>query len=208
MNKHKAAAADQASSAIYSLEVEFLGTRPSSELFSEMSKEIGKKNALKLLSRLARAADVRPGYYGIPIETMSKEKQKTHKGFDPLSEKHPSKDPTGFFAAPARVSRISGARPNPSASIQRAERIRAAFQGEAPDSAREVRKPAPLVLVMLGRAVAIEYESDKLNGGGDGTKATYRHEFAPGDVLATDQDGRTLYVIGPRLRVNSRGIVD
>jgi hypothetical protein len=59
-----------------------------------------------------------------------------------------------------------------------------------------------------GRAVAIEYESDKLNGGGDGTKATYRHEFAPGDMLATDQDGRTLYVIGPRLRVNSRGIVD
>ena len=32
--------------------------------------------------------------------------------------------------------------------------------------------------------------------------------LAPGDVLATDQDGRTLYVIGPRLRVNSRGIVD
>lgn len=95
-----------------------------------------------------------------------------------------------------------------SAAIKRAERIRAAFQGEAPDSAREVRKPAPLVLVMLGRAVAIEYESDKLNGGGDGTKATYRHEFAAGDVLATDQDGRTLYVIGPRLRVNSRGIVD
>lgn len=93
-------------------------------------------------------------------------------------------------------------------AIKRAERIRAAFQGEAVDSAREVRKPAPLVLVALGRAVSIEYESDKLNGGGDGTKATYRHEFAPGDMLATDQDGRTLYVIGPRLRVNSRGIVD
>lgn len=98
--------------------------------------------------------------------------------------------------------------PPPSASIKRAERIRAAFQGEGVDSAKPVRKPAPLVLVALGRAVAIEYESDKLNGGGDGTKATYRHEFAPGDVLATDQDGRTLYVLGPRLRVNSRGIVD
>ena len=45
-------------------------------------------------------------------------------------------------------------------AIKRAERIRAAFQGEAVDSAREVRKPVPLVLVALGRAVAIEYESD------------------------------------------------
>lgn len=94
------------------------------------------------------------------------------------------------------------------AAIKRAERIRAAFQGEPVDEAREVRKPAPLVLVALGRAVAIEYESNKKNGGGDGKRATYRHEFHPGDILATDQDGRTLYVIGPRLRVNSRGIVD
>lgn len=173
-----------------------------------MSKHIGKKNALKLLSRLARAADVRPGYYGIPIETMSKEQRKRFKGYDPLNEPQKQKDPFGFFKV-ERTSRISGksSRPNPS-SIKRAERIRAAFQGEGVDSAKPVRKPAPLVLVALGRAVAIEYESDKLNGGGDGTKATYRHEFAPGDVLATDQDGRTLYVIGPRLRVNSRGIVD
>lgn len=95
-----------------------------------------------------------------------------------------------------------------SAAIKRAERLRAAFQGEEVDSATPVRKPNPLVLVNLGRAVAIEYESDKLNGGGDGKKATYRHKFAPGDVLATDQDGKTLYIIGPKLRVNSRGIVD
>lgn len=93
-------------------------------------------------------------------------------------------------------------------AVSRAERIRAAFQGEPVDSAREVPKPQPLVLVALGRAVAIEYESDKRNGGGDGKKATYRHKFAAGDILATDQDGRTLYIIGPKLRINSRGIVD
>lgn len=93
-------------------------------------------------------------------------------------------------------------------ATSKAERIRAAFQGEPVDSARKVPKPKPLVLVALGRAVAIEYESDKRNGGGDGKKAIYRHKFAPDDIVATDQDGRTLYIIGPRLRVNSRGIVD
>jgi hypothetical protein len=92
--------------------------------------------------------------------------------------------------------------------VMRAKSIREAFQGEPSESSRTVRKPAPLVLVELGRAVAIEYESAKRNGGGDGKKATYRHKFAAGDVLATDQSGKVLYIIGPRLRVNSRGIVD
>ena len=90
----------------------------------------------------------------------------------------------------------------------KAARVRVAFQGEKVDHAARVPKPAPRVLVALGRAVAIEYESDKLNGGGDGQKAIYRHEFHPLNVLATDQDAKTLYVIGPKLRVNSRGIVD
>jgi hypothetical protein len=99
-------------------------------------------------------------------------------------------------------------RTNPGDTQSKAKRVREAFQGEPVDHAERVRRPDPKVLVLLGRAVAIEYECDKHNGGGDGTKAIYRHEFHKGDILATDQEAKTLYIIGSRLRVNSRGIVD
>lgn len=93
-------------------------------------------------------------------------------------------------------------------ATKKAARVRIAFQGEPVDKAVRVKKPSPRALVSLGRAIAIEYESDKFNGGGDGEKAIYRHEFHKSDILATDQDAKTLYIIGPKLRVNSRGIVD
>lgn len=66
----------------------------------------------------------------------------------------------------------------------------------------------PTDLVILGRAVAIEYESDKLNGGGDGKKAIYRHKFSPNTLLCCDEKGkRQLYILGSKLYVNDRGIV-
>lgn len=59
----------------------------------------------------------------------------------------------------------------------------------------------------LGRAVAIEYECDKINGGGDGQKAVYRHEFDRGAYLYMDNTAkRQLYIIGDKIRVTDAGI--
>jgi hypothetical protein len=66
----------------------------------------------------------------------------------------------------------------------------------------------PSSLVYLGEAVAVEYLSDKLNGGGDGAKAIYRHKFSPGAVLCMDEKARgQLYILGSKIYVNDRGIV-
>ena len=62
-------------------------------------------------------------------------------------------------------------------------------------------------LVILGRAIAIEYECDKLNGGGDGTKAIYRHEFETPAVVCMDETGRKqLYILGNKIIVTRDGI--
>jgi len=62
-------------------------------------------------------------------------------------------------------------------------------------------------LVVLGKAVAIEYECDKLNGGGDGQHAVYRHKFDSGAfVVADEKMKRQLYIIGDRLIVTDAGI--
>lgn len=78
---------------------------------------------------------------------------------------------------------------------------------------REVRESGTVMLnevtglVKLGKAVAIEYECDKYNGGGDGTRAVYRHEFGPGAVVAVDQTmKRQVYIIGSRIRTTDAGI--
>ena len=66
-------------------------------------------------------------------------------------------------------------------------------------------------MVFLGRAGAIEYESDKINGtpeGGEGDRAVYRHEFARGDILCTDKTGTQLYILGPNIRTTTRGIIN
>lgn len=65
----------------------------------------------------------------------------------------------------------------------------------------------PRGLVKLGRAVAIEYECDKYNGGGDGKKAVYRHRFDTPCFVCMDETGhRQLYVVGRRLKVSAAGI--
>lgn len=63
-------------------------------------------------------------------------------------------------------------------------------------------------VVVLGRAVAIEYECNKLNGGGDGKSALYRHEFHPEDVLLATDTGTMLLVVGPKLHITDEGIVN
>ena len=65
----------------------------------------------------------------------------------------------------------------------------------------------PKKLVILGKAIAIEYECDKQNGGGDGKKAIYRHEFETPCFVCMDETGRKqLYVIGSRLKTTEAGI--
>lgn len=81
-----------------------------------------------------------------------------------------------------------------------------AFHGKEPTREDAVAFKVPKEFTLLGRAVAIEYECDKLNGGGDGTKAVYRHKFGKGDILVMDESRQQLFVFGPRLRVTERGI--
>jgi hypothetical protein len=66
----------------------------------------------------------------------------------------------------------------------------------------------PKQLVFLGKAIEIVYESDKFNGGGDGKPCYYKHKFHKDDILCTDQDGKQLYVLGSKLTVEDRGIVN
>jgi hypothetical protein len=53
----------------------------------------------------------------------------------------------------------------------------------------------------------VEYECDKLHGGGDGRKNIFRHVFSRGTVLAMDERAKgQLYIIGDRLKVTAAGI--
>lgn len=90
----------------------------------------------------------------------------------------------------------------------RAAKIRSDFQGEPADRARSVSMPAGK-LYKVGRALRVVYESDKFNGGGDGRRALYEHDFAASDVMWTQRKkGPALIAVtGPRLTVTDRGIV-
>ena len=65
----------------------------------------------------------------------------------------------------------------------------------------------PKNLVLLGEAVAVEYRTNKLNGGGDGKMAVYRHEFETPVILCMDERaGKQLYIVGPQIIVDEEGI--
>lgn len=62
-------------------------------------------------------------------------------------------------------------------------------------------------LVVLGKAHAVEYVTDKLNGGGDGTMAIYRHEFETPAYVCVDGKGRkVVYIVGEKVKTTSAGI--
>lgn len=81
------------------------------------------------------------------------------------------------------------------------------FHGKPPRKSSRVNFHNPKRLVRLGRAVAIEYECSKKNGGGDGRKAIYRHVFETPMALCMDEKkGKQLYILGDDLIVTDRGI--
>lgn len=84
-----------------------------------------------------------------------------------------------------------------------------AFHGEAPRSITKRKFNMPEQLVFLGEAIEVVYKSDKINGGGRGRVAYYKHKFSKGTKLYSDERGRKqLYIIGSKLYVNDRGIVN
>lgn len=75
------------------------------------------------------------------------------------------------------------------------------FHGRKPTKQGTVNIPYPKVLVYLGEGLAIEYRSDKKARGVPAGTNPYRHKFGPGVKVFTDQEGKTLYIRGGRLRV-------
>lgn len=81
------------------------------------------------------------------------------------------------------------------------------FHGKEPRRQESMRAYPSRRLVVLGRAVAVEYECSKRNGGGDGRKAVYRHEFETPVELCMDESGKQfLYLIGKHITVDDQGI--
>ena len=81
------------------------------------------------------------------------------------------------------------------------------FHGRAPRNERTCNFTVPKGFMILGDAVAIEYRCDKLNGGGDGTKAVYRHKFDKGAFVCADERmKKQLYVLGSKIVVTKAGI--
>ncbi len=92
-------------------------------------------------------------------------------------------------------------------SISKLEHGYDQFHGHSPRSEKEWDFHVPEGFVILGKAVAIEYRTDKLNGGGDGKMATYRHEFdTPCLLLMDERKKKQLYIVGRKLIVTDRGI--
>ncbi len=81
------------------------------------------------------------------------------------------------------------------------------FHGRKPRNFRRTRFHDPKNLTWLGYAHAVEYVSNKINGGGDGTWAIYRHRFKMGAELFMDErKRRQLYIVGDKIKVTDRGI--
>lgn len=82
------------------------------------------------------------------------------------------------------------------------------FWGKSPN--RKVKKKFhdPKELIFLGRAVRIEYLSDKKHGTRyPGEKAVYYHDFTSPVALCMDEKaGGQLYLMGKKIKVTENGI--
>ena len=81
------------------------------------------------------------------------------------------------------------------------------FHGRYPVDGGVKSFHVPKSLIHLGRCVGVIYETDKLNGGGDGKSAHYIHEFETPTGLFMDETGKKqLYIVGNALKVTSAGV--
>ena len=81
------------------------------------------------------------------------------------------------------------------------------FHGHEPRYETKKKFTIPKNLIVLGDAIAIEYATDKFNGGGDGKYFTYRHEFeSPALVCMDEKAGKQLYILGSQIKVTQAGI--
>ena len=89
----------------------------------------------------------------------------------------------------------------------RAAQLYKTFHGHAVRWMKRFSFHQPQLMIVLGHAVAIEYQCDKINGGGDGTQAVYRHEFETPVFLCMDEkSAKQLYLIGKKITVTEAGI--
>jgi hypothetical protein len=81
------------------------------------------------------------------------------------------------------------------------------FHGKPSKGAKAVNMYYPKTLIILGKAYAVEYLSNKWHGGGDGTTAIYRHKFETPAIVCMDERARgQLYIMGNGVKVTDAGI--
>lgn len=91
--------------------------------------------------------------------------------------------------------------------MKKAARLFRRFNGRAPTKQEIGGFYVPESLIFLGRAVAIVYESDKVNGGGVGKLDRFIHEFeSPCALFMDERAGKQLYILGPEIKVTKSGI--
>lgn len=94
---------------------------------------------------------------------------------------------------------------NGTESLERAQQLFERFHSFAPPQVlrRPCRRLMPNVLVKLGHLRGLIYSSDKEQCG---RPRTFIHFMETPPLLASDANGRQLYIVGGDYRVTSRGI--
>ena len=107
-----------------------------------------------------------------------------------------------------RRRRARSARRNPSpALLERAGKTFEMWHGFGPSDLERVRlgRQVPSVLVKIGELAAVEYVSNKWTG----KQERYRHVLKkPRPLLCTGPDAKGVFVVGGRVKVTERGLVD
>jgi hypothetical protein len=106
-------------------------------------------------------------------------------------------------------------RRNPRSASERARGIQTfkKWHDFSPHRVTRVKAPSriPRTMVKLGELEAIVYRSDKWAGGPDNPKGKhilYEHTTQrPRPMLATDPDGRDVFIVGGKMRVTADGLV-
>lgn len=86
------------------------------------------------------------------------------------------------------------------------KRVYKKFHGKNPNKTVLINFDIPEELIYLGDVKAIEYESNKKHGGGDGKKHLWRHDFRSKVKLCCDGKRNRLFLIDGKINVKRAGI--